>query len=273
MFDEQALHLIQQTAVDAASERLPPELQSTLAALPNNYTLADLEKYGPLRRRYRGEFQTRQLEQFAHYVIAQKPEHSQVPVFIDDEKMQARAIFDLGTLTQPGHGDHVALLITRPTPDFDALLKADGVTKSQQELIDWCTDWAPNITFHDEENADIDWRVATNALRKVTVSTNTDATSGVSAHGTSRSLAEKVEANADKSLPASISFKCIPYEGLAEIKLTARLTTQLSREKPAFSLRIIRLKATTDLIAKDFMARISDALQESAQIRIGTFKH
>lgn len=275
MFDQHALHLLQQTAITAAGERIPADLQSHVTVLPADHNLVDLEKYGPLRRRYRGEFQTRQLDQFAQYVSQQTLSviAAAVPVFIDDDKMQARAIFDLGDQTQPGHGEHVALLVTRPTPEYDALLKIDGNAKTQQELIDWCTDWAPNITFYGETENVIEWRTATNALRKVTVSTNTDATSGVSAHGSTRSIAEKVEANADQALPVRISFKCVPYEGLGEVIFSARLSAQLGRDKPNFVLRIARLKATTDAIAKDFMARIQTALGTFAQIRIGTFKH
>ena len=90
------------------------------AVLPNDFTLYDLEKFMPLRRRLRGAMTTSVIEHFATYT--KDNAESGARVFIDPATLQATAVLNIGTTDKPGHGDNTATLKLRQTAAYSALL-------------------------------------------------------------------------------------------------------------------------------------------------------
>lgn len=82
--------------------------------VPESFKAIDLEQYLPTRRRFRVNFSTTSIEDFCVYAN----DHDAGSIFIDTDKrrMSARAYFDLGDASNPGHAEHEANLRLEPSP-------------------------------------------------------------------------------------------------------------------------------------------------------------
>jgi len=264
--DESAIKLIQQTAVDADSDRMPSEFACRLVALPDNYEVHDLEKYMSGRERFRGTYATQSISDFVAYVKARKGEG-----YIDADKHQAVVFFNLGTNDEPGHADHRAVLTLKPTAAFNAMLKADGAKADQRSTIDWLEDWAGNLRAITQDGAEMAASLAISAVRSVTVEAKKSSEHTQGDFNVAKSTLEQVEASSRVGLPAGFEFTCEPYLGLPSRSFFLRLSVNTGGDKPMLALRIVRREAQEEAIAQDFKRVLLNEVGEDAALTIGTF--
>lgn len=264
--DSTAIAMIQQTAIDAHSTRLPTDLERRLTAIPDNYTLHDLEKYLKGRERFRGTYATQFVADFVAYVKARKGEG-----YIDADKHSAVVFFNLGTKEEPGHGDHRAVLTLKPTAAFNAMLKADGAKTTQRDMIDWLTDWAPNLCAISQDSKEIPSSQAITAIRQVTIEAKKSTENTQGDFNVARSTMEEVEARSKVGLPAGFTFECEPYLGLPKRAFFLRLSVNTNHEAPTLTLRIVRREAEEEAIAQDFKRVLLEEIGDDVALTIGTF--
>lgn len=66
-----------------------------------------------------------------------------------------------------------------------------------------------------------------------------------------------------KKLPALITFRCVPYDGLKEYVFNVRVSVITSNSQPTFSLRIINHEKQCNEMIEEFMSMITDKLSGS----------
>ena len=79
---------------------------------------------------------------------------------------------------------------------------------------------------------------------------------------------ERVEAKNQNSIPAEITFKCIPYLGFDEIELVVRVGILTGHEKPRIVLRILHLELILENIAKEFKENLTEVFNN---LKLKTF--
>lgn len=266
--DKSAIEHIQSTAI-AAAQTLQVELPDGIAALPDNYSLHDLEPYLAERKRFRGKMLTASIADFVSFV---KGEGVKGAGFIDADDHEATVFFNLGTKDAPGHADHRAVLTLKRTAAFTALLKADGSRADQRGLIDWIEDWAGNLRAYGTnpgESKSLTEALA--AIRQVTIKASKETESTEEDFRGARSTMEEVEAKSRIGLPGGFLFTCEPYLGLPSREFQLRLAVITSSEKPLLSLRIVRREAAEEAIAEDFKVTLIRKIGDAATMTIGTF--
>lgn len=274
--DESAIRLIQRTAIDA-DDRIAEQVdEGEKVALPNDYTIHDLEQYRPGRRRFRGTLRTDSLGDFVGYVTRRATDAvGNVPGFINAEKLSSTVLFNLGDVEQPGHADDTAVLTLQPSAPYAALTQVNGRQLAHKDALDWLEDWADNLSYlgADESGAPVSIAasVALAAIRKITIRATAEKTSSQENYRATRSALEDVETRGAAQLPAEVLFQCTPYAGLPARTFRLRLAVLTSTDKPVLVLRVRNLEAEKEAIAQDFKRALLTDLEDVATLTIGTF--
>ena len=168
MFDATAIEkLAEAQAITAATAAATEGLDTGLAALPDGYTIHDLENMQATRRRARGVMGTSVIADFATYVLQHKEEGA--TVFVNPDEMTATAVLNLGKPDGPGHADNIAKLGLKRTAAYAALRNiATGAGHKQATMAEFFEDWPGELHFFNEEGA-IAAPKAIAAIRKVTI--------------------------------------------------------------------------------------------------------
>lgn len=244
-------------------------LDGEVAIIGEQFNLADLEKYGEHRRRFRGSFKTEGLEDFTTYVADRA--QSGTPVFIDRDSMSASCILDIGTQAKPGHCEHRATLSLPKTPEFEAFHRVNGDTYDQDSVIELLEDWGHLMTFANSAGEDLPYAKVLTAFRKVSIDDLTSVDSERQEHSSQASVMSKVSVKHADRLPATVTWNLPTYEGLQERELTMRLSTLTAKaDKPRFRLRAIALDAAEKEIAKEFAQHIQTDLT-GCECLLGSF--
>lgn len=279
--DKQALeYAIGHLTAGTAAERVLEHTADTAIALPLSVKVEDLEPFLPLRRRYRGAMRTSQIAEFAEYsnLAAGEVHSSEVyeadgaACFVDPDNMTARTFFNLGTLHEPGHGDHTANLTLPKTAAFEELLSKNGNPLDQKELAEWLEDWAPQLKVTTDNGEPLNLPGAVAAVRRITISASSESTSEERTFGGRRSAMSEVEAQNKDTLPAFIEYTCEPYHGLDERTFRLRVSL-ITGETPRLIMRIVRLEHYQEEMAKEFREHLIHALDGNlVQTFVGSFQ-
>lgn len=260
------VQLIQQTAVEAANaNKLTGGERAVI--IPEGHSIKDLEALMDGRVRYRGKLQTTSLADFVSYV--KKSAQSTADAFVDIETMSAKAFFNLGNPSSPGHGDYTATLKLPPTAAFAALCKIDGAKNSQKALAEWLEDWNEFIV-PEYVDGEVKLARAIAAVRNIKINANAGMTSVTTDLGSSRSTMEAIDAKSSNDLPDGFNFVCEPYLGLMSRKYRLGISV-ISDEKPALVMRWQQREATIEKIAQEFKSVLAAQLGTSAVLTIGNF--
>jgi uncharacterized protein YfdQ (DUF2303 family) len=267
--------LAQAQAITSANEALTgpagafdsPRQDMRVATLPQHFTLHDLEKFFPGRRRPRGAMTTSTVADFAGYV--QQNAREGTAVFIDQQAMRAEAVLNLGTAAAPGHADDVAQLKPRQTAAFAALLAhANGQGMAQRIAAEFLEDWMHAIECM-KDAAKVTTPLAIEAVRSITIDAQRKGTNTEQSLGVQRSTFESVQAGSEKPLPTHIYFTAVPYHGLAERQFVLRLGV-LTGDKPAVVLRIVNKELHEEQMAAELAAQVRQALPNTV-VLLGTY--
>jgi uncharacterized protein YfdQ (DUF2303 family) len=270
--DESAIQLIQTTALSAAGAidgRLPPHM----VALPQTFKLVDLEQFLEHRTRYRGQFATASLADFATYVKAKSPAPGTAEGFVDADRLSAKVFFNLREAENlPGHGDWNATLALRPTAAYTALCGIEGKQLTQRQLIDWLEDWNPNIVMViDDAGASMSLSAAVQAFRKLTIAARKDSTHTQGDRSAARTAMEEIEAKAQGAFPDRIRFACVPYLGLSDRTFELRVGVLTDHDDPRIVLRSVQKEAQVEAIAQEFKTVLEREIGSSASLTVGAF--
>lgn len=265
-------HLVNLGAAQQIGEKLPTQA----AALPQDHRIEDFEHLLPFPIRYRTKISTHSLDDFVDVTNAENSrlatDGGAAPCFIDDEKMSATAIFNLGTFGDPGHGDHKAILTLRKTVEFQELLRIDGGRMDQKTAAEWLEDWRDFLTpvWEQDIGERANMASAINVVRNVSIEATVKAERSVTDFGAEKSDLEKIEARGrDLPIPARFVFKCAPYQHLSERDIALRLSLTTG-DKPQLTLRIIRLDSLQDELMEEFRTVLSGKLDDGVKVIIGT---
>lgn len=102
------------------------ELKTTLCPtvmLPSGYGIESLERFNLHRFRFRGALETTSIADFVRYSVGYAVTDTPARCFIDAESMSARAVFNIGSLDEPGHADNVASIRLKKNSTFPCVAR------------------------------------------------------------------------------------------------------------------------------------------------------
>jgi uncharacterized protein YfdQ (DUF2303 family) len=277
MFDKEAIQeLAKAQAITAAAEAIGHRIDSASGAiaLPDDFTLHDLEQYQPTRRRARGTMTTSRLEDWGAYVAL----HTEpgATAFVNPTHMQAVCVLNLGVPSQPGHADNLAIYKPDTTAAYDALRAIEstsGQTRrhSQRTLAEWMEDWAERIVCVDAEGQALDRRKAIAAVRAITIESARKAESVDGQLSAQRSAFESVAATSRETLPTVVQFACEPYHGLRSRTFELRLSIVTGEKEPMLVLRTIRAEWHREEMAIELALNVRKELADKVPVALGSY--
>ena len=93
----------------------------------------------------------------------------------------------------------------------------------------------------------------------------------VSETRTSRSAMDQIEATSKETLPASLVFSVVPYEGLSVRNITLRVSVITSGTQPMLKLRWIGEEVQREEIAQEFKSVLDTQIGAATPLTLGTF--
>jgi len=239
------------------------------AVIPSSARLVSLEQYGSRPLRHRVQFTTSILEEFLDYVNKNHAGDRSI-ISVDPTGNSALAIFDHGVELAPGWGDHRAELNLKFTPEFRALVNANGNNFSQTSFIDWIEDWGHTLTFLDEEEKKMPMAVAINSIRTVTIDRLRSERTEEGDFSASKSALDSVAAKSNSGkLPAKILATCETSPGLDPIDVTLRIRVRTGGDKPVFVPRIVALEKIEEDRAEEVAHLIRSSVNEGIPVYLG----
>jgi uncharacterized protein YfdQ (DUF2303 family) len=264
---KEAIQLITDTALEASAKVLPTD-QLTVV-LPEGCQVVTLEKWQAGRSRFRGIYSTHSLADFSAYVAGRAlPE---AKGFIDQDEMTCTLLFNLGDDKAPGHADDRAVLRLKPSAAYKAAQSIGGRAMSQKDLSDWIEDWNQYLTAVDAEGNAMGISKAIAAVRSITVKAAIESDHTVSETSASRSTLDQIEARSKETLPTSLLFNVIPFEGLTEQQISLRVSVITSGAHPALKLRWVGEEVQREDIAQEFKQVLTKNIGANASLVIGAF--
>lgn len=239
--------------------------------LPDHYSLKDIEHLQATPNEFRGTYETNNLEEFIDYVIqyANKEESS---IFIDADKMSAKAIIDHGTLEQPLWGRHKAVLILEKENEYAELLYKNDKFLKQSEFVFFIEEYKDNIVFIDAEDGIVNFKDGLRSLRSLKLDHINNKTQELENFSVARSALESIEIkSANQPLPAGFIFTCVPYDGLSKVEFVAILRAVVSSNEILLKYKLYQVNAIQKAISEEYKALLSKELTENISIHIGKF--
>ena len=279
MFNKESIEALQEgtSIVEMAAAVHAAFNDHGIVTVPDKYTLKDLEKFMPARRRQRGTMNTNSITDFAAYTV----EHKELgcTVFVNPENMAARAVLNLGTKNLPGHCDNSAVVTLEKTAAFLALLShtAQHVSLKQSQMAEFLEDWSDEIVCYNAdvqpESQYIPIHKAIAAVRKLTIESMHKLESEAKSLSASKSTFESVAATSTETIPTMFRFETVPYHGLEVRTFEVRLGINTGGPVPTIGLRIIKMEEHDEQMAKEFAQLVRDALtgEERLPVLIGSY--
>ncbi len=136
--DSSAITEIRDMVLATLVERKLADTDCDTIALPASVSVKSLEQFNLERYRFRGSMETSSIDEYVKYSSGYAGEG--VRCFIDADEMRAQTIFNIGTLSNPGHADNTASLSLKKQPHSAnclALMVANRLKKNS--LNGWKT--------------------------------------------------------------------------------------------------------------------------------------
>lgn len=237
---------------------------SSLLALPEDFTIKNLEAYNSFRDNYRFQFATKSIADFVAY--CKEFDQDGAKCFINADDMRAKTFIDIGTENGPLHQDHNATLDLQMTAAYKSLLSHTQRPLTQKEAANFIDDWAENLKVTGLDGDAIPAAHASQRLCDLTIDQVKEVQSKVGDFNESMSRLEKIEARNSTLLPSLIYFEAEPFHGLATRAFNVKLSVLTGGDKPAVMLRIIKLESQQEDMGVEFKELIVDHFKD-AQIK------
>lgn len=265
---KEALQLVLANAIAAAGTRITGSA-GAMAVVPEGFKLQSLERLEARRNRFRGALTTSSLADFVTYVNERAGEEARG--FVDKDSMSCRVIFNLGDTELAGHADDIATLALQPTAAYAALQDIAGQRLSQKDLAEWMEDWRDFLKAISPDDQEMPLVQAIAAVRNITIKASSERTSVEGNFNASRSAMDQIEAASQDTLPASLIFTCLPYDGLPLRSFVLRLSVLTGEAKPVIKPRWVAEQQVREEIAQEFKDMLATDIT-STDLTIGTFK-
>lgn len=266
---KEAIQHLEAQAMAAAARQISTT-GAEVVVLPESVELHSLEQYEHGRYRFRGALATHSLRDFSKYVEQHAAGQSGAHGFVDQDRMSATVIFNLGTPDSAGHGDDIATLTLKPTAAYTALQAIVGKPLKQQQIAEWLEDWLPNLTAK-AGDASLHMVAAIAAVRRMTIKASSQRDSVVGDFSASRSAMDEIEAKSLDTLPTSFLFTTVPFEGLSAAVINLRLSV-ITGDEPVLKLRWVGEEAQREEFAREFKGVLEQEVGGFVPLTIGTFK-
>lgn len=262
--DKSAIQAITALSVATVAQAALNENEIDAVVLEENYQLKSLESLKLRPDLFRAQFNTSALSQFIDYV--DDAGSSNTGVFIDQEKMTAQAIIDMGHHDAPYWGKHRAHVALKQTPAYAALIRLNNGHLSQQDFIDFAEDWSANIAFYYDDNEtahdDATFKKTIKTLRKIKLSATAVSENSVENFSATRSAMEDIEVTAgNEKPPAGFIFRVVPHDGFDEVAFDCPLRAITDTKAVRLKYRIMQLDQQQLNIAEQFKAKITNNIK------------
>lgn len=258
-----------------------------MTALPSNVSTKNMEEFWDAPLHFKGRFATLNIGEFTNYCN----DNGAVSTFVNQEYMEAHAIFDFGTPNDPAHQFHSADLTLKRSPEFKKLLHIDGDILSQKALVELMEDYHANIQVLGKESVPgeqpptINLVAAIKAVRDTKVTSKAEVGNKIDDFSETQSTFAQQEVNNEGNNPVYFDWTCEPYPGL-QLPLQAdnqsddfnqsrtfrlRVNTITNGDKVVFSLRIIQLEEHEQIMAEAFKDQLARDLIKESTVRIGSW--
>lgn len=273
MFDASAIkELSQSEAIKSANLAITDVNEDIhVVGLTNDFSLHDLEKYLPVRRRARGAMFTTVTGHFAKYVETHAEDGA--CVFVSPEKMQAVAVLNLGSTGNPGHADNTACLELKKTAAFIDLLKITSQNQplNQRQVAEFMEDWRDYITCYADAETTMETKRAIAAVRTITIEALSRMENTEETFGATKSTLDSVKASSKEKLPGFIDFSCAPRNGLRPRTFRIRVGVLTGGTTPSLTLRIIKLEEHEEQMAEELAEIVTAEIPTSVPVLVGTY--
>lgn len=277
-FDRSAIEkIIEQQTLETASRVVSEVLSgnskgASVAVLPENFRVQNLEHYMSQKLRFVGHFQTASVEHFAAYMAANKADNGMV--FVDKEKMSGEIIFDLGDNDQPLHTDHRASVSLDRTADFSTLCNSHGSAQGQRNFAEFLEDNGDKLTFLDHAGEkELNAAGVLQAVRSVNVEMLRKSGSVEGSYHAEKTALESVTVSDADKLPGFFDFRCTPYHSLGERTIRCRVYA-ITGSELRFTYRIVNREQLEEDLANEFIQVLTaemDNHEIEHPIFMGTF--
>lgn len=264
---KEAIQLITDTALIAEGKEL--NTVTPTIVLPEGAKVVNLEQFGAGRSRFRGTFSTNSLADFAKYVSDRAV--ADAKGFINQDEMTCSVLFNLGNEEVPGHADDRAVLKLKPTAAYQAVQAISGRAMSQKDMSDWIEDWHSTLSAVGDDLQNIPLAKAIAAVRTITVKASSESDHTVSETRASRSAMDAIEATSKETLPTSLIFSAVPFEGLQMREIILRISVITSGAQPVLKLRWVGEDVQREEIAQEFKSVLEAKVGDAAQLALGSF--
>lgn len=265
---KEAIQHIEAQAMAAAAREISTS-SAEVVVLPEGVALHSLERFEQGRYRFRGALATHSLRDFGAYVGSHIDSAENAHGFVDQDKMAATVIFNLGTPEAAGHGDDTATLTLKPTAAYTALQGIVGRSLKQQQLAEWLEDWLPNLEAS-AAGAPLQMLAAINAVRRMTIKASSTRDSEVGDFTARRNAMDEIEARSLETMPTHFTFTTVPFEGLPVAHIPLRLSV-ITGDEPLLKLRWVGEEAQREEFARQFKAALEAEVGSLIPLTIGTF--
>lgn len=121
------------------------------------------------------------------------------------------------------------MLKLKPTAAYQAVQAISGRSMSQKDMSDWIEDWHSTLSAVGDELQNIPLAKAIAAVRTITVKASSESDHTVSETRASRSAMDAIEATSKETLPTSLIFSAVPFEGLQIREIILRISVHHQR--------------------------------------------
>lgn len=243
-----------------------------VVVVPKDHDIHDLLKMDGERRYFRGVFNTKSLKSFIEYVNDQSQSTESAELFLDKERMEAVAIFDLkdndGT---PRTAEHRAKFEAQHTPEYRAINALLGARQlDQRDLVDFAEEWGDVFNFFDTHGNPVGLKTAINSMRNMKVNASSSSESSVSDMAQSKSRTANIEAKGKDVTIGGFTAEIRLYEELAVEVVKVKFRLHAAGDDITVTARLMNQDRMIEAIATDLAARI--AADATLKTYIGTFK-
>lgn len=238
--------------------------------LPDGMTLADTEPFQHTPSRHRGRYVTLWPSEFLAYIVANAAADDNPHCFVDDDRgaapPSALAIFDFGTEVMPMWRDHTARLDIGPSDAFSALVGLADRNLTQEDLLRFIDDWAPNCDFERPDGTAINPAVARTEFADLTVEAVKNLRSKQADFARERSAVERMSMGS--GLPNRLHYTCAPWNGLGSRRITARIAAADNGGALALRLNLVGWPMVRRSLVDELVEMLGAA---PVTVRRGTF--
>ncbi len=234
-----------------------------VVAIPADMKVHDVQHLMPWARRMSGQMITEDLGSFVDYVRKYAVADASM-VFIDKDDIQAKCIFDLGTVEQPGHAAHSALWDAPISEEHKAWNEITSGRQAQRDVAEFLEDYQTQITCVSPDGSLMSTLQVASAIRSITIEALAKRESTQEQLSASRSDFESIKASASSPLPAMITFTCEPYgPELGDYTFQARLRIEAGSKDPVILLSQVRLDAMKVEMARRCENKVRDVFTDA----------